>query len=238
MTDKLGTPLHEAVRFDDVVLLPPGDDVNRLVGGVSLVIDDQGVTLTTADAENPRMLPWSSLETYAIEPITASTSPWWVDPELRDPAVPAPSRRSTSVAGHRQRRPTLVPARSDERGALVSLRTAAGTYRLLVAGLDSDALAARVRPLAAAHLPPTALPTVTTVRTHPTSPAPSTTWERLRPVLAILAAAVAAAAITAILLQSAGVVHLPFLGGTGPTALAPPVAPKRFAAAAASALRW
>ncbi|MGC8462915.1 MAG: hypothetical protein ACP5P9_04510 [Acidimicrobiales bacterium] len=237
MTDQLDAPLHEAVRFDDVVLLPPGDDVTRSVGGVSLVIDDQGVTLTTADAGNPRMLPWSSLETYVIEPISPSTSPWWVDPELHDPAEPAPSRRSTATPGHRRRRKSLVPAEPGELGALVSLRTAAGTYRLLVAGLDSDALAVRVRPLAAAHLPPAALPTVTTVQTRPATPAPSMTWERIRPLLAVLAAVVAAAAIAAILLQSAGVVHLPFLGGTGPTALAPAVAPRQFAPAA-SALRW
>lgn len=246
MTDRLDARPLPAVRLDDVVVLAPGDDADagRAVGGVAVSVDESGVTLASASAHVRHVLSWSALETYVVEPVGASPARWWEDPELRDPVDPerrdpmdpelrdpvdtapgpAPARRRQGSASERAAAP----------GALVSLRTAAGTYRLLVPGADSDALAARLRPLAAAHLPPEALPTVTTAAMRPAATPPvRTRWQRVRPVLAVLAAALAAAAITVILLQSAGVVHLPYLGGTGPTALAPPHA----GPAAGSALR-
>ncbi len=226
MTDRLDARPLAAVRLDDVVLLPPGDDARRAVGGVAVSVDANGVTLASSATHVPRVLPWSALATYVVEPVGASPQRWWEDPELRHPddaerggpegAAPGPtSARPRQRAG--DGRAAQQPA------ALVSLRTAAGTYRLLVPGTDSDALAARLRPLAAAHLPPEALPTVTTAATPLAAPSPERTrWQRLRPVLAVLAAVLATAAITVILLQSAGAVHLPYLGGTGPAALAPP----------------
>ncbi len=211
MTDRLDAPPLPTVRLDGVVLLPPGHDARGAIGGVVVTFDDGGVTLASA-AHLPRVLPWSSLETYVVEPGGGSEAPWWVDPELRRPEDGAPGQ------GPDGGRTGASGAVAGKPGALVSLRTAGGTYRLLVPGADSDALGARLHLLAAAHLPPEALPTVTTAAVRaPAVPAP-TRWQRVRPVLAVLVAVVAAAAITVILLQSAGVVHLPFLGSTGPTA--------------------
>jgi len=42
---------------------------------------------------------------------------------------------------------------------------------------------------------------------------PRSGWSRVRPWLVVLLAVVVATAVTVILLQSAGVIHLPFLGG-------------------------
>jgi hypothetical protein len=224
VTDRLDAHPLAAVCLDDVVLLPPGDDARRAVSGVAVAVDASGVTLASTATHVPRVLPWSALETYVVEPVDATPARWWEDPELRDPEDPergGPEGVTPRPAPPR-RRQDLVRGSAAQRGSLVSLRTAAGTYRLLVPGADSDALAARLRPLAAAHLPPEALPTVTTAVRPAATPAAPTTWQRVRPVLAVLAAVLAAAAITVILLQSAGAVHLPFLGGTGPTAFAPP----------------
>jgi hypothetical protein len=47
-------------------------------------------------------------------------------------------------------------------------------------------------------------------------------WQQVRPVLIVLAVVVFAVAVAVILLQSAGVIHLPFLGGGTPSSFAVP----------------
>ena len=84
-------------------------------------------------------------------------------------------------------------------------------------------LAARVGAFAVRHQGPAGLSTVTTV-------APArlrrdyggrSAWARSRPFLVALLVVVIVTAVTLILLQSAGVIHLPFLGG-GASSVPPP----------------
>ena len=181
----------------------------------SVVVDDLGIGVVRRRGEAPRVLPWASVVAHAVEPWGGGVIPaWWVEPAPRLAGTPAPVPDAQAVepvhpaTAHRH----LPHA---EAGALFSVQTRTGTYRFLRSGGDPVDLATRIGAFAVRHQGPSGLSSVTTV-------APArlrrgyggrTGWARVRPVLAVLLVAVVITAVTLILLQSAGVIHLPFLGG-------------------------
>lgn len=186
----------------------------------SVVVNDLGIGVIRRRGDAPRLLPWGSVVTHAVEPWGGGIIPeWWVDPgepHLERP-LPVPAVASLEpvnlLTAHRH----LPHA---EAGALISIRTRTGTYRFLREGADAVDLASRIGTFAVRQQGPSGLSTVTTV-------APArlrrgydrrSGWVRVRPILGVFLVVVIAAAVTLILLQSAGVIHLPFLGGTPPSA--------------------
>lgn len=123
---------------------------------------------------------------------------------------------------------TSVVAHAVERwdggsGALISIQTPTGTYRFLQIGGDPGELSSRIAALAVRHQGPTGVSTVTTMATgEPRARRrrhDRPLWPRLQPYLVVALVVVVLAAVTMILLQTAGMVHLPLLGGTGPGSL-------------------
>ncbi len=129
----------------------------------------------------------------------------------------------TSVVGH------TVERWEGGSGALISIQTLTGTYRFLQIGGDPDELSGRIAALALRHQGPTGVSTVTTMATgQPTARRrrhDRPLWPRLQPYLVVALVAVVLLAVTLILLQTAGIVHLPLLGGTGPGSLGRMVRP-------------
>ena len=201
-----------------LLLDPHGRDPVRVD---SVVVDDTGIGVIRRRGEPLRLLPWKAVVAHAVEPWGGGVIPeWWVDPEepLEGPA-PVPDLVDLELANLMTVRRHLPHA---EAGALISIQTRTGTYRFLRSGGDPVDLAARIGVFAVRHQGPAGLSTVTTV-------APDrlrrgyggrSRWARTRPFLAALLVVLVAAVVTLILLQSAGVVHLPFLGGR--TASSPP----------------
>jgi hypothetical protein len=157
----------------------------------SVVVNDLGIGVVRRRGEARRLLPWGSVVAHAVEPWGGGVIPeWWVDP-VESPAqtsVLVPEVASSEPMAHLTAHRHLPHA---EAGALISIRTRTGTYR-------------------------SGLSTVTTV-------APArlrrgydgrSGWVRVRPILAVFLVVTIVTAVTLILLQSAGVIHLPFLGGT------------------------
>jgi len=108
-------------------------------------------------------------------------------------------------------------------GALISIQTPTGTYRFLQIGGDPGDLSHRIAALAVRHQGPAGVSTVTRMATdEPTGSRPRPDrppWPRLQPYLVVALVVVVLVAVTVILLQTAGLVHLPLLGGTGPGSL-------------------
>jgi hypothetical protein len=109
-------------------------------------------------------------------------------------------------------------------GALIGIQTLYGTYRFLYPGGDPSELSQRVTAFAVRHQGPKAASTVTRVvswgqdverRQTARQTAKPVGWARARPYLVIVLVVFLAAVVTLILLQSAGAIHLPVLGGSG-----------------------
>ncbi len=208
-------PAPRPVTLTGLLLFDPHGYDPTLVD--SVIVDDTGIGVLRRRGETPRILPWESVVAHAVEPWAGGVIPaWWVDPgEVRSDGTPTP--RDGAAGGD------VGPPDSGrhlpfaEAGALLSVQTRTGTYRFLRSGGDAADLAVRIGAIAVRHQGPAGQSTVTTV-------APArlrhgvrrTGWKRVQPVLVVLLVVVIATAVTLILLQSAGVVHLPFLGG-GPS---------------------
>ncbi len=196
------------------------------MAGITLGIDGRGVTVSMPPDPTEHLLPWTSIVTHVVEPWSGGIIPeWWVDPELHRPgATGEPDRVATDPsAGAR------APVHA-EAGALVSLRTPMTTYRFLVPGGDAAVLAARIAQLATVHLGPAAAPTATTARLPdlPRGRAPERPawYRRLRAAVAVVTVLVVVVVATLVLLQSAGRIHLPVLGGAGPGEIAAAAGPE------------
>ncbi len=178
---------------------------------------DNGVGVIHNRGDRPRILPWSALSAHAVEKWVGGEIPaHWLLPhpedEGREPwvvAVPVPPPRPLPRVGA---------------GALIGIQTPYGTYRFLYPGGDPSELSHRVTALAVRYQGPKAASTVTRVvswgqdverrQTVRTAPKPAG-WVRVQPYLVIVLVAVLATVVTLILLQSAGAIHLPLLGGSG-----------------------
>jgi hypothetical protein len=133
--------------------------------------------------------------------------------------------------------PTVVDPRSNVRalprtepGVVISVQGPFGTYRFLARGGDPDALSRRITDFAVRHQGLSGVPPVTTVarprragdRRQGTRVANQRSgWSRVQPYLAVALIVLIAVAVTLILLQSAGTIHLPYLGGSSSGASGP-----------------
>jgi len=189
----------------------------------SVVVDDVGIGVVRRRGEAPRVLPWDSVVAHAVEPWGGGIIPeWWVEPADHALPGPAPVPDVATVAPA-----DLLTAQRHrpyaEAGALISIQTRTGTYRFLRSGGDPVDLAARIGAIAVRRQGPAGLSTVTTV-----APArlrrdygARSGWARNRPYLVVLLVLFVIGAVALILLQSAGTIHLPFLGGRSSSGLAP-----------------
>ena len=191
-----------------------------------LTFDDDGVGVVRHHGDSPRVLPWSSMTTHVVEPWAGGLIPeWWVDPELNREGPPAEQAGVVTDPDATSR--SLPHA---EPGALISIQTPTGTFRFLLPGWDPAELSDRIAALAVSHQGPSGVSSVTTVigsdrrsrrgRGTPTGESVST-WSKVHPYLVVALLVFIGAAVTLILLQSAGAIHLPFLGGANPGSLGP-----------------
>ena len=220
--DRAGGPALRPLTVTGLLLLDPvGHDPTRVE---SVTFDDRGIGVVRNRGEDPRILPWESVITHAVESWAGGVIPeWWVDPEAQRPdRMPSPPVDVMSAL-LAEPAPPGRPLPHAEAGALISIQTRTGTYRFLRSGADPSELAARIAELAVRHRGPAGASTVTTVATgrhrHGTV-ADKSTWARVQPWLVVLLVVVLVAAVTVILLQSAGEIHLPVLGGGSSTGAA------------------
>jgi hypothetical protein len=187
----------------------------------SLTVDDTGIGVVRSRGHDPRVLPWDAMLAQAVEPWSGGIVPEWWDA----PGPDGPGTVRVDSSGH------LDPGTGTgdllttgrvlpyaEAGAMISIQTRTGTYRFLRPGADPSEVAGRLAEFAIRHRGSAGVSSVTTVapKRHRRDRASSrSTWARLRPWLVVLLIVLIAAAVTVILLQSAGEIHLPFLGSGG-----------------------
>jgi hypothetical protein len=205
-------------QLEGLVLLSSDGSAPLQVDGITLTFDDEGVGVIHSPEEQSRLLPWSSLIAHVIEPWSGGITPeWWVDPEL--------NRTGEGVGDDDE---IIDPDATDRSrphtgsGALISLRTMFATYRFLLPGGDADQLRPGVAAFAFGHQGLAGSSSTTTVFAHP-SPGEGgrgaaggttgLTWVKIRPVLTVLLILVLLTMAILIVLQSAGSIHIPFLGG-------------------------
>ena len=195
-----------------LLLDPRGYDPTRVD---AVVVNDLGIGVIRRRGEAPRVLPWESVIAHAVEPWGGGVIPsWWVDPDQATTEGPGPVRSSVAdVAEDRMPFHRRLP--HAEAGALISIQTRTGTYRFLRSGGDPVDLSARIGAFAVRHHGPAGQSTVTTVAPARLRRGQSgrSGWAVARPFLVVLLVVVIVTAVTLILLQSAGAIHLPFLGG-------------------------
>jgi len=183
----------------------------------AVLFADDGIGVIRRRGERPRVLPWSSLTAHAVEKWVGGEIPaGWLHRDLE-------TRQEPWILVS----PPAVPPRASPRvgaGALIGIQTSYGTYRFLCPGGDPAELSRRVTAFAVRHRGPSAASTVTRVvawgqdaerrQADRTAPGP-VGWHRVRPYLVVLLLVFLGAVVTLLLLQSAGSIHLPLLGGSG-----------------------
>ena len=202
---------------DGALLLGGELDHPTVVDGITLQFGDDGVAVRRRADASIRILPWGLLAGHAVEAWHGGILPeWWVDPELeRDAAAELEAERHAVVDPWATSRP--FPRSLS--GTLISLRSPQATYRFLVPDGDPVTIGEGIEGAAAGHQGPAAAGSVTTVATptETTVLRPTSTWKRIQPFVVILAMVTFAVVAALILLQSAGAIHIHFLGGTQPT---------------------
>jgi hypothetical protein len=171
------------------------------------------------------VLPWSSVAAHVVERWGGGVIPeWWVDPERNRNDPSDGDRVVTDPAATARVLPRTDP------GAVISIQSPFGTYRFLVPGGDPDALSRKMTDFAVRHHGLSGVPPITTVakarhgrdRRQGTRVANRRTgWSRIQPYLVVALIVVIATVVTLILLQSAGTIHLPYLGGSSPSSVGP-----------------
>lgn len=204
----------EPFALDGLILLGGDGNAPQPVDGIRLTFDDQGVGVVHNPDEPPRLLPWSSLIAHSVEPWSGGVTPeWWVDPEF--------NRTGEGVADDHDVIDPVATERSSSltrTGALISLRTVLATYRFLLPDGNVDELRPRVGVFALHHQGRSDSSSTATVFAGRSPgkggrPSPGFTWLRVRPALTIVLVCFLLTAAILIVLQSAGTVHIPFLGG-------------------------
>ncbi len=225
-TDLPAGPRPRPLTITGVLLLDPHGHEPTTVE--SITFDDDGIGVVAGRGQPPRILPWEAMVTHAVEPWAGGVIPeWWVDPQLHRaerPGADAVGALLTDPVA------TSRPLPRVDSGALISIQTRTGTYRFLRSGGDPAVIASRIADLAIRHQGPAGASSVTTVapRRHRRGSGPSgPMWYRIRPWLVVALVVAIAAAVTLILLQSAGVIHLPLLGSSGATSTSPGVLLRR-----------
>lgn len=196
-----------------------------------LTFGDDGIGVTRSAGEQARVLPWTAVEMHLIEGWGGGVIPeWWVDPELNQGRTS--SQRPGAILDP-DATSRILP--SAEAGAMISVRTSTGLFRFLLPKGDPRAISRRVDYFSVRHRGPDQVSAATTVVSRSGAHAlaghgvrgarragdPSPTWARVRPWLIVALILVLLVGAVIILLQSAGRIHLPWLGGTSPSALQP-----------------
>jgi hypothetical protein len=213
-----GTRAPEPFEIHDLLLLEARQ--GNPVEIDTLIFDDLGIGVIRSRGDQARILPWSSVLAQVVEPWRGGIAPeWWVDPELNRSESMERSLGSVIDPGATSRALPHV-----EPGALIAVQTATGIFRFLLPGGDARKLARQISAFAVKSDRPGVGSSSTRVvnwgvdaerRKVERQPDRRITWATLQPYLVVLLIVFIAAAVTLILLQSAGVVHLPYLGGNG-----------------------
>jgi hypothetical protein len=218
-------PAPPTVRLEGVVLLDTA--ASEPVAIEAVLFADDGIGVIRRRGERPRVLPWSSLSAHAVEKWVGGEIPaGWLHRDLE-------SRQEPWILVSP---PAAAPPTSPRvgAGALIGIQTSYGTYRFLYPGGDPAELSRRVTAFAVRHHGPSGASTVTRVvawgqdaeRRQADRQAPGPVgWHRVRPYLVVLLLVFLGAVVTLILLQSAGSIHLPLLGGSGSGTIGAYVAP-------------
>lgn len=198
------------LRLENLYLLDP--IANETAPIEAIVFSDEGIGVIEHRGQPARVLPWPSVSAHVVEAWSGGVVPeWWVDPELeRDEADDGPT--VTDPDARVRAWPHVEP------GSLIGIQTPTGTYRFLLPGTDPARVSGRINAIAVRHRGPSAVASVTTVAEERPlrsrrSAEQRSTWSRVQPLLVVALVVFIATAVTLILLQSAGAIHLPFLGG-------------------------
>ena len=221
LVDSLGTSSPE-LRLDDLILFDTAG--NDPVAIEAVVFTDEGIGVVRTPDSQPRVLPWSAVATHVVEPWSGGVVPaWWVAPQPRPNSV-TPLEVADGLVADRRPLPVAEP------GAVIAIQTPFGTYRFLRPGADPIELSNRITDFAVRHQGLSGVPSLTVVarpvrgndRRQGSRARPVVSrWARAKPYLVVALVVFLVAAVTLILLQSAGVIHLPYLGGTGPGRIGP-----------------
>jgi hypothetical protein len=221
-------PRHDgsgaSLVLEDLLLLDR--DGNEPIGIDTLTFADDGIGVTRSRGDGTRILPWSSVVSHVVEAWSGGVAPeWWVDPELNRSDPQARELSSVTDPGATNR-----PLPHIEAGALIGIQTSTGTYRFLLPGGDAPRLSRMINALAVKQHGVAGASSVTRVvawgqdierRSVQRKAKRQISWHRVQPFLVVLLILFLATAVTLILLQSAGTVHLPYLGGNGAGTLGP-----------------
>jgi hypothetical protein len=215
-------PRLRPLRLEGLVLLDSA--ATEPVAVEAIVFADDGIGVVHNPGERPRVLPWSALSAHAVERWVGGPIPaHWLQRPPDDPRPEPWAGPAPDPPGPTPPEPRVAA------GALIGIQTAYGTYRFVCPGGDPVDLSRRVTAFAVRHQGPAAASTVTRVvtwgqdverrqeRRPPPKPAG---WPRVQPYVVAAALVVVAVVVTLILLQSAGTIHLPLLGGSGSGAAA------------------
>jgi hypothetical protein len=210
------------LRLESAYLLDPVANATAPLDAI--VFNDDGIGVVEHPGQPPRVLPWSSVSAHVVEAWSGGVVPeWWVDPELeRDDANGAPGPTITDPDARVRGWPSVEP------GSLIGIQTPTGTYRFLLPGIDPVRISGQINAIAARHRIPSALAPVTTatedsLERRRRAGIRRSTWSKVQPYLVVVLVVFIATAVTLILLQSAGAIHLPFLGGANSGSLGRPV---------------
>jgi hypothetical protein len=218
-------------RLEHLILL--GTNGSEPVNIHAMTFGDDGIGVVRYPGEMPRVLPWESVVAHAVEPWQGGAIPeWWVDPELNrseveldrgemelnpGEAATSPSETVTDPSATSRTRPHV------ESGALVVIQSDTGVYRFIHPGGDARDLSRKVTGFAIRNQGPGSASSVTRVvawgqdaerRKRQRPPAKPPTWVRMKPYLTAFLVVFVGIVIALILLQSAGTIHLPLLGGS------------------------
>jgi hypothetical protein len=184
---------------------------------------DDGIGVVRTHGEQSRVLPWSSVMAHAVEPWGGGLIPeWWVDPALDRRGTPTGAVDSVTDPDATSRARPHAGS-----GALIGIQTPAGTYRFLLPGGDARELSRRITIFAVSRQGPAAASSVSRLvtwgqdmerRKVKRRPKRTVSWSTVQPFLVVALILFLGTAVALILLQSAGTIHLPYLGGTGPGA--------------------
>ncbi len=210
------------LRIDDLILFDSAGNDPVVIEAV--VFTDAGIGVIRTPGGPPRVLPWSAVAAHVVERWPGGVVPdWWVAPQPRpNGAAPSGDRVSPHSTGR--------PLPHADPGAVIAIQTPFGTYRFLRPDADAIELSNRITDFAVRHQGLSGVPSMTLVarprrgndRRQGSRSRPAVSrWSRAQPYLAVALVVLLATAVTLILLQSAGAIHLPFLGGTGPGGITP-----------------
>ncbi len=213
----------EPVRLEHLILL--GASGTDPVDIHAMTFADDGIGVIRYVGELPRILPWASVATQVVEQWQGGEIPeWWVDPELNRGETSGPPGAVTDPSA------TSRPRLHAESGALIVIQTSTGIYRFIVPGGDPRQLSQHLTALAVRHQGPAAASSATRVvawgqdaerRKARRAPKKPDTWSRVKPYLSVFLVICVGVIIVLILLQSAGTIHLPFLGGSNSGTIGP-----------------